>query len=405
MAVLGFAAGIAALLAACGLFAVTAAAFAVQRFATRTPQLPRHRPAVTVLRPLCGDEPMLEAALASICDQDYPEFQIVFGVRDANDPALLAVQRLRGRFPACDIVMVTDAAAHGANRKISNLINMMPAARHEVLVFSDSDLHVPSDYLERIVAALEMPGIGLVTTVCLGLPTTAGLAARLGATVISHSFLPGALLSRVLGREDCLGTTMALRRDTLARIGGLTSLVGHLADDNVLGKRVHRLGLGIGLADTVPMTAVPERSLRTLWQRELRWARTIRALEPVLFALSTLQFPLFWAAAAFALSGGAAWSGYLFLAVWTVRAIAARWTDRALLQKRRSTGAVPVWLLPLRECMSVCQVIASYLGGRVMWRGHVMHADDGQIFPSKEFFSNVEAHLQVNSDPVSSNSA
>ena len=198
---------------------------------------------------------------------------------------------------------------------------------------------------------------------------------------------------------------MALRRDTLARIGGLTSLVGHLADDNVLGKRVHRLGLSIALADTVPMTAVPERSLRALWQRELRWARTIRALEPVLFALSTLQFPLFWAVAAFALSGASAWSACLFLAAWTARAIAARWTDRALLQQRRSTGAVPVWLLPLREWMSACQVVISYFGGRVVWRGHVMHADGGQTVPSTELFLDVEAHLQVRSNPTSSNSA
>ena len=374
-------ASLAALLAACGLFAAAAGAVAVRRFAARTPQRARHRPPITVLKPLCGHEPMLEAALASIFGQDYPRFQIVFGVCDADDPALLVVRRLQDRFPACDIVVVTDAAAHGANRKVSNLINMMAAARHEVLVFSDSDLHVRPDYLERVVAALEVPGIGLVTTVCLGLPTAAGLAARLGATVISHSFLPGALLSRALGRQDCLGTTMALRRDTLARVGGLTALVGHLADDNVLGQRVRRLGLGIALADTVPMTAVAERSLRTLWQREIRWARTIRALEPVLFALSTLQFPLFWAASAFVLSAGAAWSLGLFAATWAVRATAARWTDRAWRQERGLHGRVPVWLLPLRECMSVCQVMASYLGDRVVWRGQVMRADDGRVSP------------------------
>lgn len=380
--ILDLLAGLAALLVAFGLFAVTAGAFAVGRFAARAPQRARHRPAVTVLKPLCGDEPMLEAALASICEQDYPEFQIVFGVQDVNDPALMAVQRVRERFAGCDIVVVTDAAFHGANRKVSNLINMISAARHEVLVMSDSDLHVASNYLERIVAALEMPGIGLVTTVCLGLPTAAGLAAKLGATVISHSFLPGVLLSRALGREDCLGTTMALRRDTLARIGGLASLVSHLADDNVLGKRVHRLGLGIGLAGTVPMTAVPERSLWALWQHELRWARTIRALEPVLFALSTLQFPVFWAAASFVLSRGSPWSAGLFVATWAIRAAAARWTDRALRQGRRPASAIPVWLLPLRECMSVCQVAASYLGGRVVWRGQVMRADDGRTSPS-----------------------
>ena len=373
-------AALAASLTACGLLAAVAGAVAVRRFAARTPRRARNRPAVTVLKPLCGDEPLLEAALASVCRQDYPEFQVVFGVRDARDPALLVVRRLRRRFPACDIAVVSDAAAYGVNRKVSNLINMMPAARHEVLVISDSDLHVAPDYLERIVAALEAPGIGLVTTVCLGLPTMRGLAARLGATMISHSFLPGALLARALGREDCLGMTMALKRETLARVGGLPALVGHLADDAVLGRRVQGLGLGIGLADTVPLTAVAVGSLRTLWQHELRWSRTIRALEPILFALSAVQFPVFWAGAALVLSGACVWSLSLFAAAWAIRAVAARSTDR-VLPASRAGCATPVWLLPLRECLSVCQVAAGYLGGRVVWRGQVMRADAGRIQP------------------------
>ncbi len=371
-------ADLAALLAVCGLVATTAGAIAVQCFAARTAGAARHRPAVTVLKPLCGDEPRLEAALASVCGQVYPAFQIVFGVQDANDPALRTVRRMQERFPACDIAVVIDATFHGPNRKISNLMNMMPTAQHEVLVFSDSDLHVSPYYLEQIVAALETPGTGLVTTLCLGLATSAGLAGRLGATGISHSFLPGALMSRALGREDCLGTTMALRRETLAGVGGLDALVRHLADDNVLAQKVRKLGLGVGLAATVPMTAVPEASLRALWQHELRWARTIRALEPLLFITSTLQFPLFWAAAAVLLSGGSGWSLALFTTAWAVRAVAARWIDRAMFQDWRPAATAPVWLLPLRDVMSVSQVAASYLGARVVWRGHVMHADDGR---------------------------
>ena len=371
-------ANLAALLAVCGLIALTAGAIAVQCFAVRTAGNARNCPAVTMLKPLCGDEPMLEAALASICGQAYPAFQVVFGVQDASDPALLAVRRMQERFPDCDIAVMVDATFHGPNRKISNLMNMMAMARHDVLVFSDSDLHVSPYYLEQIVAALEAPGVGLVTTLCIGLPTSDGAPSRLGATAISHSFLPGALLSRALGREDCLGTTMALRRGTLASIGGLDALVRHLADDNVLAQRVRQLGLGVGLAGTVPMTAVPEKSLRALWQHELRWSRTIRALEPTLFATSALQFPLFWATAAFVLSGGSAGFGGLFVLAWAVRAIAARWIDRALFQEWRPVVAAPLWLLPFRDLMSVSQVAASYLGGRVVWRGHVMHADNGR---------------------------
>lgn len=368
----------AALLALFGLATVLAGAVAVQRFALRIPSTPRHHPAVSVLKPLCGDEPLLEAALASVCAQVYPAFQVVFGVQDRGDPALLVVERVRRRFPACDVAVVVDAALHGPNRKVSNLINMMRAARHEVLVFSDSDLHVRQDYLERVVVALEAPGVGLVTTLCVGLPTAEGLVARLGASAISHSFLPGALLSRALGRQDCLGTTMALRRTTLARIGGLQALVRHLADDHVLGRRIHRLGLRVRLADTVPMTAVPEGSLRALWQHELRWARTIRALSPLLFSTSMLQFPLFWAAAALVLSGGSGWSAGLFVATWAVRAGAARWVDRAL-HRAGPPAAAPLWLLPLRDLMSVAEVAASYLGTHVVWRGQVLRTDAGSV--------------------------
>ena len=131
-----------------------------------------------------------------------------------------------------------------------------------------------------------------------GLPASqAGsrLAGRFGATQITHGFLPGAVLARALGRQDCLGATMCLRRQDLDRIGGFHALVDHLADDNVLGRRIAALGLRVALADTVPLTTVPEASLRALFRHELRWARTIRALEPAGFAASVLQYPLAWA--------------------------------------------------------------------------------------------------------------
>lgn len=161
-----------------------------------------------------------------------------------------------------------------------------------------------------------------------------------------------------------------------------------MSDDNVLGRRVHRLGLRIGLASTVPMTAVPERTLAALWQHELRWARTIRALEPVLFATSVVQFPLFWAGLALLASSGAAWSVALFGLAWLIRAAAVRSTGRCL---RAISGApagqagaaagrfrafvdAPAWLLPFRDVLSVAEIVASYAGAEVVWRGHVMRA-------------------------------
>ncbi len=340
-------------------------------------------PGISVLKPLHGAEPLLEAALASTCAQTYPSFQVVFGAARADDPALEVVERLRARFPAVDIAVVVDPRRHGANPKIGNLINMLPAAKHEVLVIADSDLHVAPDWLARVVAALDVPGTGLACTLYAGLPATGALVERLAAMQITHSFLPGAVLSRALGRQDCLGATMALRRETLARIGGLEVLVDHLADDNVLGRRVRALGLAVALADTVPATTVPEARLGALWRHELRWARTIRALVPGQFAASVLQYPIAWALLALALSGGALWTWSLFETAWVTRALAARVIDRALLPllaqiPRGLAFRAPLWLLPVRELLSVAVMLTSYAGRAVDWRGEALHADDGE---------------------------
>jgi hypothetical protein len=414
------------------------------------------RPPVTVLKPLHGDEPLLEEALTTVCRQDYPDFQIVFGVQDAADPAISVVRRLQARFPKLDLALVIDPTLHGRNRKVGNLINMMAAARHDVLVIADADVHVRPDYLDRLMAALQLPGVGLVTTLYAGLPAPAAalasgggakvatgsayggmvepvsgpafagtanredadddpgasaanrrwpgdpgydlaapvaapLAARLGATHITHGFLPGAVLARALGRRDCLGATMCLRRHDLNSIGGFRSLVDHLADDNVLGRRIAGIGLTVALADTVSLTTVPETSLRALFRHELRWARTIRALEPAGFAASLVQYPLMWALLTILLSGGALWSIGFFLIAWVLRAVAGLGVDNALAPLWTGESAsgggrgaedlaalafsCPIWLLPLRDVMSVAVMLASYGGRQVDWRGHGLHAD------------------------------
>ncbi len=348
--------------------------------------IPAQRPAVTVLKPLHGDEPLLEAGLATLCRQDYPVWQIVFGVHDAADPAVAVVRRLQQQFPAVDIALVADSSEHGVNRKIGNIINMLPAARYDVLVVADSDVHVRPDYLDRLVDALQRPDVGLVTTLYAGLPAPPmTLAGRLGATQITHGFLPGAVLSRAMGRQDCLGATMCLRRGDLQRIGGFQALVDHLADDNVLGRRIAALGLRVALAGTVPLTTVPETNLAALFQHELRWARTIRTLEPVGFAASVLQFGLVWALLSMVFAGGAVWSIGLFLVAWVLRALAAVWIDAALAPLWQGASAAndkaalafscPVWLLPLRDVLSIGVMLASYGGRHVIWRGYGLQAD------------------------------
>jgi len=353
---------------------------AVIRFAATPAPAPQQLPPVTILRPLCGDEPFLADALLSCCRQDYPVFQIVFGVQNPADPALAIVRDLVKKLPECDISIIVDSKVQGRNRKVANLINMLPSARHDLLVFSDSDLHVAPNYLMRLVAALERPNTGLVSALYVGRPARRRWPAVLGAAHINYSFLPGALVARALGRQDCLGSSMALHRRTLERSGGLAALAEHIADDNVLGQRVAALGLAVDIADTVPVATVPETSFSASWHHEMRWARTIRALVPVRFGISALQYPFFWALLACIFSRGALPYLVLLGLAWTVRTAAARGIDQALKSKLTQLGyapAAPAWLMPLRDILSVVEIVVSYSSDQVVWRGTPMAADDG----------------------------
>jgi len=374
-----FVAYAAALIALAGVTQALVGWWAVRRHGAEPVKITAARPGVTVLKPLHGDEPLLEQALASFCAQDYAPFQIVFGLQDTGDPALHVIRRLRARFPAADIAVVIDPAQHGVNRKVSNLINMVHQARYDVIVMADSDIHAAPSYLSDLVSALDQPGVGLVTTLYAGFASSETLAARMGMAQINHSFLPGALMARRLGREDCLGATMALTRQTLNQVGGLQALVHHLADDAVLGQLVAAQGLRIAMARTVPATTVPELHLGDLFAHELRWARTIQSVAPVGFVLSSLQYPLFWAAAAMLVSGGQHWAMALFGAVWLVRAAAVVGIDATL----GLAMAIPLWLLPLRDAMSVAVILASYGGNQVAWRGHVLQISAPRLAPGK----------------------
>jgi ceramide glucosyltransferase len=342
-------------------------------------------PPMTVLKPLYGDEPLLEVALASICQQAYPTYQVLFGVGSETDTAVPVVQALQRRFPQADIDIVVDSTLHGPNGKVGNLINTLPYAKHDILVIADSDVHAAPDLLNRLAEALSRPNAGLATVLYAGLPAFRSLICRLGAMQITHTFLPGALLARRMGRQDCLGATMALRRSDLTRIGGFEALVGHLADDAVLGRRIRDLGLDVVLADSVVLTTVPENSFRALFRHELRWARTIRGLAATGFAASILQYSLFWALFPIFLTASL-WSFALFGLVWVARMVTAVGLDGGIERRLRREGeqpgealtyavTTPVWLLPVRDILSVVVLLASFTGRRVDWRGHNLIAD------------------------------
>lgn len=346
----------------------------VSRFAAQPQLVPEVAPPVSILKPLCGVDPLTELALESFFLIDYPVFQLVFGVQSPTDPVLDILDRLCARYPAQDVALVIDSTLHGSNRKVSNLINMLTFAKHDTLVMSDADIHVPPYFLGTVIASLQQPNVGLVTTLYTALPGTPHLATLLGANQINYNFLPGALLARKLGRRDALGVTMALTRSTLEQAGGLQAVANHLGDDQVMGRLVRAKGYALTLANVIPATTVPEANFGELFSHELRWARTIRALVPFAYSTLILQMSLFWAIVCLGASGGywAAW--ILFFATLLVRHWLARRIDRAL----RLSKAGDAWLFVVRDLFSATIYIASFLGNNVNWRGQQMRTDQGK---------------------------
>ncbi len=327
----------------------------------------RAAPGVTVLKPLHGDEPGLFANLAATCAQRYPgPVQVVFGVADEADPAAGVARAVIAAHPGLDAALVVDPARHGANGKISNLINMARLVRHEVVVLADSDMAVEPDYLVRVVDALSEPGVGAVTCLYRGLAVP-GFWSRMAVAGIDHHFLPSAVFGLTVGlAKPCFGSTIALRRDTLARVGGLIAFADVLADDNALGQAVRGLGLRVAVpARPVLGHVCAATTPHAVFRQDLRWSRTIRAVDPAGFAGSIVTNPLPLATIA-CLAGGFGPIPLVILAL----TLASRLSLQ--LQVRHFTGARQgnLWLGPLRDLVSFAVFCASFFPGSLDWRGH-----------------------------------
>jgi ceramide glucosyltransferase len=328
---------------------------------------------VSVLKPLCGDEPGLYENLRGFFTQSHPDYQLLFGVRDPEDQAIGVVRRLLSEFPEVDAELVVDGRVHGANLKVSNLINLLPRARHDCLVLADSDIGVAEDYLTRVIAPLSDPGVGLVTCLYRGVPR-AGFWSRLGALFIDDWFAASVHVSRALGSSRfAFGATIALRKETLEAAGGFDALSDVLADDFWLGEFVRMQGLRTVLSEVVVDTDVTEATLPALWSHELRWLRTIRAVEPTGFALTfvTFTFPVLAAGLALAPTG-------LCVGIAAV-GIAARVALHAAQRQARLVPA-PAYeaaLLPLRDALLFVEWTAALAGFQVSWRNQILDAAAG----------------------------
>ena len=332
-------------------------------------------PAVTLLKPLCGVEPDTYECLRSFCDQEYAEFQVVFGVSSETDPAVCLVRRLQQEFPQRRLELVIDRQRHGSSNKVSNLINMMTLARHDYLVLADSDVRVARDYLSRVVAPLLDEGVGIVTCGYRG-ESREGLWSALGCSFINEWFMPSVQVAALGGsRAFAFGATIALRRDVLANIGGFAAIANQLADDYRLGELTRRLGLRTVLSDVVVEVCVRERSFAELVQHELRWLRTIRALQPVgyVFSFVTCGVPV--ATAAYALTGAA--PGLALLAITVLARFMLQWHVR-----RKVAVPLQFLLLPVRDSLTLLLWAWSFVTRRVRWRDDdYLVARDGSALP------------------------
>jgi ceramide glucosyltransferase len=333
-------------------------------------------PPVTVFKPLCGAETETYDCLRSFCDQEYPAFQVIFGVADASDPVVTVAERLQREFPHRDLQLVIDRRQHGSSRKVSNLMNMMAVAKHEFFVISDSDIRVGRDYLARIVAPLQNPDVGIVTCAYRGVPR-AGVWSLLGSQFINEWFMPSVRVAALCGsRAFAFGVTIALRRRALARIGGFMAIANQLADDYRLGELTRRIGLRTVLSDVVVDTCVVERSFGELVRHELRWLRTIRAVRPVGYCLSVVTFGVPVAALG-ALLAGCTPAALAMLAMTAAARI-------ALHLKSRNRGAflAPLVILPLRDSLSLALWTWSFVTRRVHWRNDYFRVNrDGSVLP------------------------
>lgn len=343
------------------------------QFFRQQPVAPSSR-AVTVLKPLYGDEPRLTDNLATFLSQDHAgPVHLLCGLADSKDPARAAVEALRAGHSGADITLVVDPAFHGSNGKISNLINMMAAARHGTLVLSDSDMSVSPDYLAALLATLAKPGVGAVTCFYRG-RGDAGFWSDISAAIISHVALPDMVVGYTTGlARPCMGSTIALTAKTLEAIGGFERFADVLADDHAIGAAVAALGLRVEIPPLLLTHACAETSFLALWRQKLRWAATIRGLQPwgYVGSVITRPLPLALLAAPFIPATGLA----LIVAALAVRLTVAWRVDRLSGQP-----SVALWLLPLIDSVEFLVFAASFTVRKIDWRGNALTIEtEGRI--------------------------
>jgi ceramide glucosyltransferase len=325
-------------------------------------------------------------AFRSHCRQTYAgDFELLFGVFSLDDPAVAAVAELQHEFPAIPIRLIECPERLGSNGKVSTLVQLLPHARHNILLINDSDINVGPRYLERVMAhfAPEATGkraVGLVTALYRGRAHNT-IPSHLEALGIATDFQPSVLLARWLegGLRYGLGSTLAVTREALDAIGGLIVLVDHLADDYELGERVWKAGYALALSHEAVETSVPAYRWRGFVDHQLRWYRTVRDARPWGYAGLIFTHGLGWALANVLASGGSPLSLWLLAMSFFLRLALAMTVGARILEDH---DVLPnLWLLPVRDLIAMGLWVAGFAGNTIVWRGERFTVKGGKLSP------------------------
>jgi ceramide glucosyltransferase len=365
-------------LAGMGYFLAALLAARVFLSARRAP-LPAFAPGVSILKSLKGLDPNMLDAFRSHCRQSYAgEYELLFGVSSLDEPAVAAVEQLKLEFPSHSIRLIECPASLGTNGKVSNLVQLSTHARFPYLLINDSDIAVSPRYLERVMAHFSQAQVGLVTALYRGRAHST-LPSRLEALGIATDFQAGVLLSRMIegGLHYGLGSTLAVSRAALEKIGGLEALVNYLADDYELGARISRSGYRIALSAEVVETAISAYAWRGFIDHQLRWARTVRDARPWGYAGLVFTHGLAWALLNVVASGLSPLSLWLLALSLFLRLSLAMTVGAQVLADHQ---VLPnLWLLPFRDLVAIAIWAFGFAGNTIVWRGERFELKDGKL--------------------------
>ena len=353
---------------------------------SRRARLAAFAPGVSILKSLKGLDPGMLDAFRSHCRQNYAgEFEMLFGISSPEEPAAETVKQLQREFPDRAIHLIACPERLGTNGKVSTLAQMVPHAKYDFLLINDSDITVSPRYLERVMSAFSDPvlrkqnahPVGLVTALYRG-RAHGTLPSRFEALGIATDFQAGVLLSKMIEEMRYgLGSTLAVRREALERIGGYETLVDHLADDYELGARVAGAGYRVALTAEVVETNIPAYGWRGFADHQLRWLRTVRDARPWGYAGLIFTHGLAWALVNVLASGLSPLSLWLLGLSFFLRLSLAMTVGAEVLGDRQ---VLPdLWLLPLRDVTAMGLWVAGFAGDTIVWRGERFTVKDGKL--------------------------